>query len=424
MTLPQSGRVLALSDGNSFYCSCERVFDPKLRGVPVIVLSNNDGCAIALTPEAKALGLQMGSPFFEIREMCRREGVVVRSSNYALYGDMSRRVNAIYETVSPRVEVYSIDESFLDLTGSPDPVADVRAMRAQVLRWTGIPTCVGLGPTKTLAKAANHLAKKHPHFAGVCDLTSPEAQDEGLAMLPIRSVWGVAHASEAKLAPLGVRTAADLRALDPKIARQLMTVVGERLVWELRGVACSELELVPPRRKGVAVTRSFGQRVTEREEMRQALRFYATRAGEKMRRSGVVAREMIVFFHTSPHDSGPAMSRSCTVLTTEPTNDSLELARAAAEGVDRLWTPGFRYYKAGVILPELFAPEATSASLIRPLDPRRPALMEALDTINRRYGRGTLIPGGSGLKKNWTLKAEMKSPHWTTKLDQVPIVRA
>lgn len=269
-------RVIALSDGNCFYCSCERVFEPALEGRPLIVLSSNDGNAIARTPEAKALGIKMGDPYFQIRDLCRREGVVVRSSNYALYGAMSRRVNAVYEQFAPHVQVYSIDESFIDLTGFPDPAGHVRQMRQTVRRWTGIPTCVGLGPTKTLAKVANHTAKKNAAFDGVCDLTDAALRAAVLSATAVEDVWGVGPASAAKLQRLGVKTAADLRDMDPRLARQVLSVVGERIVHELRGQPCLSWEEAPSGRKGCAVTRSFGQPLTSMQDVSEAVAGFAS----------------------------------------------------------------------------------------------------------------------------------------------------
>lgn len=417
-------RVFALSDGNSFYCSCERVFDPALEGRPVIVLSNNDGCAIALTPEAKAVGIKMGDPWFKVRDQAMAAGVVARSSNYVLYGDMSRRVNEVYRAFSDQVEIYSIDESFLDFTGLADPEAVARDLRRTVRRWTGIPTRIGLGPTRVLAKAANQLAKKRPELGGVCDLGSAEARDALLRQLAIEDLWGVGRASAAKLTAIGVKTAADMRAMDPKVARQMLTVVGERLVHELNGVICQDLELVPPVRKGIAVTRSFGRPVTTLPEMLQATAFYAARAGEKLRRHGVVAADMIVFMHTSRFADGPARSVSAVARMREPTSDTLELVRAAGEATRRLWAGGYRYAKAGVMMNDLVAPGAAPRALIDAVDPRREALMAALDQVNGRFGRGTLIPARTGLKRHWTLKAEMRSPAYTTRLGETPIVRA
>lgn len=419
-----SGRVFALSDGNSFYCSCERVFDPSLQNVPVIVLSNNDGCAVAMTPEAKALGVTMGDPWFQIRDLCKAKGIAARSSNYVLYGDMSRRMNDVYQTYADDIEVYSIDESFLDFTGMADPAGRAREMRRTVRRWTGIPTCVGLGPTRVLAKSANHLAKKRPEFEGVCDLSSAEARDRLLPLLAIKDVWGVGRASVAKLEAVGVHTAADLRALDPRVARSLMTVTGERLVRELNGVLCSDLELTPPVRKGIAVTRSFGQVVTTLPAMLQATAFYATRAGEKLRRHGVLASHIRVFMHTSRFAEGPARSVSGLARMREPTSDTLELVRAASEATVRIWASGYRYAKAGVILDDLVTTGGAPRALIERADPRREELMSAMDAVNRRFGRGALFPARAGIRRDWTLKADMKSPAYTTRLSETPVVRA
>ena len=419
-----SQRTFALSDGNSFYCSCERVFDPSLDGRPVIVLSNNDGCAIALTPEAKALGLRMGSPWFKIRDQATAAGVVARSSNYVLYGDMSRRVNDVYRRFADQVEIYSIDESFLDFTGLPDPVASAREMRRTVRRWTGIPTSVGLGPTRVLAKAANHLAKKRSELQGICDLSDAAERDRLLALLPSEDVWGVGRASAAKLANAGIHTAADLRAMDARQARSLLTVTGERLVRELNGILCQELELTPPTRKGIAVTRSFGRPVETLGEMLQATTFYATRAGEKLRRHGVLASHLQVFFHTSPFAAGPARSVSGMATMREPTSDTIELVRGAAHATRRLWASGYRYAKAGVILDDLVKPDDAPRALIDPVDPRRDALMAALDDINGRFGRGSLFPGSTGVRRAWTLKADMRSPAYTSRLSEVPVVCA
>ncbi len=306
-------RSFALIDGNSFYCSCERVFDPGLKGKPVIVLSNNDGCAVARTAEAKALGIKMGAPMFTIRDLVKREGVVVFSSNYTLYGDMSRRMNTVYERFASDIEVYSIDESFLDMTPvAPEHREELgRDLRSTVSTWTGVPTCVGIGPTKTLAKLANKIAKSTPQLRGVCDLTSEEARREWLPLFPLEDIWGIGRASQAKLAAFGCRTAADVASLDPKLARQTLTVVGERIIHEMRGTSCIDLEAVAPTRKGCAVTRSFAGRVDDLDMMQEAIATHATRLGEKLRRHGLATDHVTVFFHTSPHDSGPARSARC-----------------------------------------------------------------------------------------------------------------
>lgn len=428
-------RAIALIDGNSFYCSCERVFDPALARVPVIVLSNNDGCAIARTAEAKALGIKMGDPWFKIRQQCQREGVRVFSSNYTLYGDMSARTNAVYRDFSPAVEIYSIDESFLDLSDvrDRDRVTLARDLRATVRAWTGIPTCVGIGPTKTLAKLANHIAKTIPDLDGVCDLTDPVAYDHWLCRISVAEVWGIGRASLAKLIGLGVDTVADLRDLDPRPVRKAMTVVGERIIYELRGLACLPLELLPAQRKGCAVTRSFSRRITERETLEQAVAAHATRLGEKLRRGGLGTTHVSVFYHTSEHDRGdPMRSVSTTVTLPEATNDTLSLIKAAQAGVARTWreAPGdrpWRYSKAGVVTTDLKLLEDAPRALIGQLDRERSApLMAAMDACNARFGRGAVVPARAGLteKRTWSTKFEMRSPRYTTQVAELPTAHA
>jgi DNA polymerase V len=429
------GRAIALIDGNSFYCSCERVFDPKLARVPVIVLSNNDGCAIARTAEAKALGIKMGDPFFKIREQCRRDGVRVFSSNYTLYGDMNSRTNAVYRDFSPRVEIYSIDESFLDLSDvHPDLRIELaRDLRATVRAWTGIPTCVGIGPTKTLAKLANHIAKTQPALDGVCDLTDPVAYDHWLCRIAASEVWGIGRASAAKIEAMGVDTVADLRDLDPRPVRKAMTVVGERIIHELRGLSCLPLELVPAQRKGCAVTRSFSRRVEDRGTLEQAVAAHATRLGEKLRREGLGTDQLTVFYHTSTHDRGdPMRSVSTTVTLPEATNDSLVLIQAAQLGVARTWreAPGdrpWRYSKAGVITTDLMPLNYSPRALIGGLNRERSGpLMAAMDACNSRFGRGSVVPARAGLteKRTWSTKFEMRSPRYTTQVAELPTAHA
>lgn len=423
-------RSFALIDGNSFYCSCERVFDPKLKGRPVIVLSNNDGCAVARTAEAKALGIKMGAPMFLIRDLCKREGVVVFSSNYTLYGDMSRRMNTVYQAFASDIEIYSIDESFLDMTPvAPEHREELgRDLRSTVSTWTGVPTCVGIGPTKTLAKLANKIAKSTPQLRGVCDLTSEEARREWLPLMPLADVWGIGGASQAKLGAMGCRTAADVASLDPKLARKTLTVVGERIILELRGDSCIALEDVAPTRKGCAVTRSFSGRVDDLEMMQEAIAAHATRLGEKLRRHGLATDHVTVFFHTSPFDKGPSRSVSTTVDFPEASNDTLTLIRAAKWGARRIWKSGYRYAKAGLMTVDLVPLEASQRALIGALDRERSGrLMAALDACNAKHGRGTVFPAAAGVerqRKAWVTKFEMRSPRFTTRVDEVPVVAA
>ncbi len=419
-------RVFALSDGNAFYCSCERLFDPSLRDRPVIVLSNNDGCAIARTAEAKALGIKMGDPWHKIRERFQAAGGVARSSNYALYGDISRRLNVVYRGFSPEVEVYSIDESFIDLSHAPDPAAAAREMRRTSLQWTGIPTCVGLGPTKTLAKLANWAAKHLPELEGVCDFRGPAARNAAMATIPVIEVWGVGRASATRLAGAGVETAAQLRDMDPRQARKLLTVVGERLVWELRGQSCLPLELVPPQRQGIAVTRCFGRMVTTLDEGLEAIRSYAARAGEKLRQHGVAGAHLYVGLETAEHRPDlPQHSPGATIRFVEPTNDTLILSAAAAGGLRRIWRDGYSYYRAGVLMDDLVpATSAARAWVVEHDREKRERLMTALDGINSRFGRRTIFSAGAGVRQGWRTRAGLKSAHFTTQLAELPIAIA
>ena len=420
--------VFALIDGNSFYCSCERVFAPQLANRPVIVLSNNDGCAVARTAEAKALGIGMGEPYFKIKQLCKEHDVAVFSSNYTLYGDMSRRMNEIYQQFSPQVEVYSIDESFLDFTGMADGqfAAYAQRLRQTVLQWSGVPTCVGIGATKTLAKLANHTAKKNPELAGVCDFTQAEIRERYLPPTPVGDLWGVGAASARKLESIGVHTVGDLRELNPKHARQLMTIVGERIVHELNGTSCLPLDTLPPERKGIAVTRSFGRPVTTLAEMQQAVVAYATRAGEKLRKHKVAAVQGLVFMHTSRFRKGDA-PRSVSQALEFAGSDQRHLGtrqRGRARR-SRAWRDGYRYAKAGIILTELIPETSVQRSLLAEIErEKRRRLMDVLDGVNARYGRQTLQLAGAGTLKGWQTKADRKSGAFTTNWQELPEVLA
>ncbi len=421
------GEVFGLIDCNNFYVSCERVFRPDLEGKPVIVLSNNDGNAISRSNEAKAW-IRMGDPEFKIRDIIRREKIAVFSSNYALYGDFSRRVGDCLHTMVPTVETYSIDESFLSLgefdSREVEPLA--RALRERVHRWVGIPTCVGIAPTKTLAKVANFIAKKRPQYGGVCNLRLASDRAELLPTVPVEEVWGIGGASAAKLAKLGIQTAADLAALEPDDARALMTVTGGRTVYELRGISCMPLELVEPTRKGIAVTRSFGMPVTGWLVMREALASYATRAAEKMRRYKVAADNLFVFMHTNTFNQDPFYSNGASARFVETTNDTGEVVALAVRLGERLWRDGFRYSKCGVMITELLPETIRQPALWGELDrDRREQAWKVMDKLNATLGRDTVRILGAGPKDAaWKLRAEHRSPRWTTRWDELPKARA
>ncbi len=419
--------VFALVDGNNFYVSCERVFRPRLEARPVIVLSNNDGCAVARSAEAKALGIQMGAPMFQIRDLCRRHGVVVMSSNYELYGDLSRRVLAVLRDLAPAVEEYSIDESFIDLTAVPgDPVALARSIRAEVRQCVGIPTCVGIGPTKVLAKLANRVAKKNADLDGVCDLRDPAARATILPTIEVGDVWGIGPAYAARLQALGIRTAGDLAALDLDRARHVLTIVGARIAAELRGRSCLALEQVAPTRQGTAVTRSFGRPVTDWPTMREALATYAMRAAERMRHHGVVGAAMTVFMHTSRFRAGDApYSASRTITLPEACADARDLVAAAVTAGRACWRDGFRFSKAGIMMSDLVPAGREQRSLLVERDrPRSAALMAAMDRINRDWGRETIRIASTGTRRGWAQQAERRSPRWSTRFDEMPVVKA
>ena len=418
---------IALIDCNNYYVSCERAFDSKLIGVPVIVLSNNDGCAVARSAEAKALGIKMGDPVHLIRDKIERHGIRVLSSNYTLYGDMQRRVVASIEAFARDFEIYSIDETFVDLAGFEDRdlVAHVRAMRDQVLRWTTIPTCVGLGPTKTLAKLGNAAAKKNPLFDSVADLRDETVRTWVLDRFAVGDVWGVGGATAAKLAALGIHTAGQLRDMPMKQARAMGTVALERLVAELRGVPSGVVETIEPQRKGMAVTRSFGTPVNDIATLMGAVTQYAMRAGEKLRSHGLVAARLTVFFHTNRYKpDAPQYSASRMIALHPMTNDSFELIAAARRGVEHGWRDGYAITKAGIMLDELVAAELRPRTLLEGDTEKRDRLMGALDNVNGRFGRFAAVPAIQGFKREWKMRAEMKSPAWTTRIEDVPWVRA
>ncbi len=420
-----TARPVALIDCNSFYCSCERVFDRRLEGVPVIVLSNNDGCAIARSAEAKALGIRMGDPFFKIEALCRANNVRVFSSNYALYGDMSRRVNAVIARFGDTRELYSIDETFLALDhAARELLATGQDIRRAVLQETGIPTCVGIGPTKTLAKLANAIAKKRPEFGGVCSLMDETQRPAMFAGWDVADVWGIGRATAAKLQALGVTDALVLSQLQLKQARTLGTVVLERLIAELNGVPCLAIEELPAARKGTAVTRSFGRPVRDLGGIMEAIAQHATRASEKLRSGGLVAGQLTAFLHTSRFRPEPHYHGSRSVQLMPMTSDARVLTAAARRCIEAAYRDGYAYAKAGVILDDLRPAADAPPCLFAGTEAGSPRLMAAMDGINDRFGRGTVRLATQGFRQRTALRSQHRSPCYTTRWDQLPVVRA
>lgn len=421
--------MYALVDCNSFYCSCERVFRPELATVPTVVLSNNDGCLIALTPEAKALGFVMGDPYHKVREKLEANRVAVFSSNYTLYGDFSARVLATLRAFAEEIENYSIDESFLRFSpGVSDLDGLSRTIRATVRRHTGIPVSVGVAPTKVLAKLANKLAKKQPERAGVMVMPKGAELEALLRGVEVGSLWGIGRQLTARLAEVGVKTAWELSQLPDTAARKNLTVVGARIAAELRGVSCLEIEEISPAKKNIISSRSFGQPITEKSEMREAVATYVSRAAEKMRRDGSVSGQLRVFVETNPFREQDAQwFGSCGATLHTPTNYTPELVSAALHALEGCWRNGFRYKKAGVMLLDLHSGAEVQSSFFTPppaVVGRRAAAMAALDGLNRQLGRGTVTVATAGIAPAWRMKRGMCSPCYTTRWDELREVAA
>ena len=411
--------VFALADGNNFYASCEQVFAPELRGRALVVLSNNDGCAIARSAEAKALGIAMGQPIHQIPADVRKK-LTVRSANFALYGDMSARVVSILRDASPRVEVYSIDESFIDVSGIRDRIRFARELRDRVRRWTGIPNCIGIGPTKTLAKLANKVAKKGH---GVVDLADPQQRAATMATFPVGDLWGVGTRWSAKLAARGITTAAGLRDAPPDEILATFGVTLARTQRELQGHPCLALEEVEPDRQQIMVSRSFGQRVDDHEAVVQALCTFAVRACEKLRRRGLVASGLMVFANSDafrPELAQHHPSRSCQLPAS--TADSRIVLDMVSRMVPGMLRRGVGYKKAGVMLLDLGRPEQRQGDLFAPPMIGNPALMATVDRINARFGRNAAGFAATGWKQEpkWGMRQAALSPKYTTSLVDLP----
>lgn len=431
--------LFALVDGNNFYVSCERHFRPSLCGRAVVVLSNNDGCAVARSNEAKAMGIKMGQPFFEIRRNHPEGSVVALSANFGLYGDMSNRMMSVAAGLGPEQEIYSIDESFIDVAGVRDITRRAVHVRQRILDWVGIPCGIGIGPTKTLAKLGNFVAKtaerkpgSYPsELARVANLAALPASDfeAVLAATELGEIWGIGRRIGKQLNDAGLTTALDVVRLDPALVRRRWGVVLERTVRELQGFPCLDMETQPQAKKEIASTRSFGRPVTELVDLVEAVTEFAQRAAEKLRRQGSVAGQVSVFVHTSPfrkHDE--QYSRSIVVPLRKPTADTAHLVGAAVAGMRAIYRPGYNLAKAGVHLLDLQdgAVEQGELDLDEGVQDRG-TLMSALDDLNRRYGRGTITMGSAGTageRRQWTMRQERKTPDYTTSWKDMPMVMA
>ena len=435
MSAPSSPSLFALVDVNNFYVSCERVFQPKLEQVPMVVLSNNDGCAVARSAEVKALGVKMGTPWFQIQDLAKQHGITAYSSNYTLYGDMSNRVVQVLRGFTPNLEIYSIDESFLQietvLKQYRDTVDFGRQVKQAVKETTGLPVCVGIGASKTLAKFANHLAKKHPQFSGVCDVNamSREALYQWMSETEVGEVWGIGRQIAKKLKAQKIQSVFDLLQTSPQAMRQQFGVVMERLCYELRGVSCLKLEEVTPAKQQIIASRSFGKLVTSQTELAQSVATHAARAAEKLRSQDGVTGALTVFIQTNPFKQNePQHHQSITIPLAEATDNTLTLTNAALAGLQRIYQPHFRYKKAGVILNLISDKPTMQQSLFDDVQSKgkSASLMKVVDAINTRFGNAVIRSAAAGThhtKQAWQMRSNNRSPNYTTQWDELPIAR-
>lgn len=428
--------TFALVDCNNFYASCEKLFRPDLKERPLVVLSNNDGCVVARSKEAKALGIKMGVPIFKIRNELRQHNIAVFSSNYTLYADMSARVMRTLEELVQQVEVYSIDEAFLDLTSTRKLLSNIQLgeqIRQVIGDWVGITVCVGIAPTKTLAKLANCAAKQYPATQGVVDLSDPQRQRRLMALLPVDEVWGIGRRLGVRLQQMGINSALDLANANPKHIRRQFSVVVERTVRELNGESCIAFEEAPPAKKQIVCSRSFGERVTTLQQMREAICQHSVRAAEKLRREKRQAKIITVFIRTSPFNANQSQyANSISGELALPSDDSRDLINRAMQLLDNIWCDGYQYAKGGVMLSDFYERGVYQPSLFaqdtpQPNSPERKnspertnsrLLMSTLDKINRQ-GKSKLFFAGQGVKKSWLMKREHLSPAYTTNWNDI-----
>jgi DNA polymerase V len=441
--------TFGLIDADAFYVSCERAFRPALEGKPVVVLSNNDGNIVSRSRESKALGITMGMPYFKARPIIEKQGVTWFSSNYTLYGDVSRRVFDTIDGFVPALEHYSIDEAFVHFDGARQE-EDAREIKQVVRKWTGIPVSIGIGPTKVLAKIASHIAKKHQKYGGVVDLSGANAVDHYLKDFDVADVWGIGPRysrflksegednseqpdlwEAAGLSPLlrkqKIKTAYDLKQCSDAWIRKHLTIKGLRLVWELRGISCLPLEVFEKPRKGLCCSRSFGRPVTMLEELSEAVAMHCARGGEKLRRQRLAASHLTVFISTSRFRQNPeeVYSASASWQLPFPTSYTPVIVAAAHALLERVYKPGFVYHKAGVFLTDIVPDTERQQSILVGIDSeRRARLMQAVDQLNKRYGSHTVRPLAVSYQHGWEMRREHLSPRYTTRLNEVLRVKA
>ncbi|HBC7427978.1 TPA: translesion error-prone DNA polymerase V subunit UmuC [Providencia rettgeri] len=420
--------MFALVDVNSFYASCEKVFRPDLAGKPVIVLSNNDGCVIARSSEAKKLGVKMGELYYERHSFYRQNNINIFSSNYVLYADMSNRVMSLLSTFAPSLEIYSIDEAFLDFAGMNNTFnleEYGREIQSAILQNTHLPVGIGIAPTKTLAKLANHAAKTWKKTGGVVELSSEQRQRKLLSLIPIEEVWGIGRRISAKLRIMDVNTALDLANASVATIRKTFGVTLERTLRELNGEPCIELEEVRKIKQQILCSRSFGQKVLDIETMRKAVCDYAERAAEKLREEKQRCKIIGLFIQTSRHASGEDYANSINIKLEYPSSDTRDIINAAMRGLNTIWRDGYRYYKAGIILSDFTDSDIAQLDMFSIQKPFRNSdeLMKTLDAINKS-GQGKVWFASKGGDSGYKMKREMLSPAYTTNFDELPVVKS
>ncbi len=422
-------QMFALVDCNNFYVSCERVFNPRLEGKPVVVLSNNDGCVVSRSNEAKALGVKMGIPLFKIADLVKIHKIHTLSSNYALYGDMSERVMNVLSQLSPHQEIYSIDECFIDFSGFSNSIKYGQHIRKRIKKWLGLPVCVGIAPSKTLAKLSNHIAKSVMQHQGVFDITkiSEEEKDVLLKSIPVESVWGVGRKLSQKLNDIGIMKVSDLKNADPDRMQELFSVVLKRTVLELRGISCLDMDEVVAPRKQIVSSRSFGTKVTSLNELEEAITSYASRAAVKLRKDGSHAGVVQVYLRTSQYSNSDAQySTQGTARLEQPTDDTMVIVKAALSVLRKLYKEDYSYQKAGITLMDLGPAQAQQLQLFsKPQNNEKSQkLMQLLDLTNATMGKKTLYLASEGHDEKWAMKAEHLSPSYTTNWDDIPVAKA
>jgi DNA polymerase V len=414
-------KIFALIDCNNFYASCERVFNPKLIGKPLVVLSNNDGCVIARSKEAKSLGIPMGAPAFQYAELFKKHQVIVCSSNFALYGDMSHRVMQTIEQFAPEMQVYSIDEAFL-LLDDPQAKEFCQDIKKTVLQWTGIPVSIGLSNTKTLAKAANHIAKKNASTEGVFALDTPGLQEAVLKEFPVQDVWGIGRQTTEFLSRYNMKYAWDFANADDVWIKKHLSIRGLRTAWELRGISCLEFDLAPSSKKSIMSSRSFSCPVTSLEDLCEAIASYTSCAAEKLRDEGSLATYLEVFLTTSPHAAEPVYANKVNIKLPQPSAFTPHLISYAKQGLQSIYRPGRLYKKTGLILYGLVSADCFQQDLFVKQDrglKKQEAIMHLMDEANKRFGKDIIKFAAEGVKQKWKMKQDKRSPCYTTRWDDL-----